>query len=114
MQEKVVRRKKHPKSPWHHHPQQREVKAFSENLLQRGHWSAKAVCRRCGIIINDWEPQTKYGEFFHPVDPENPCVNSGTYSKHGYNSEFLPFMRKRHRRAIHRGARAASKFRFKR
>lgn len=109
--EKQFKRKKHPKSLWHR-PKPRKIHAFSE-LDKKTDFFAdhiKAVCRRCGIIMPDIEPQAHAPEFFHPLDADKPCKNGGTYSR-SYNVEFLPFMRKRNRRAIARGARAARKHR---
>lgn len=64
----------------------------------------KAVCRRCKIVINDSEPATTYGEFYHPVTTEgksSQCPNQG--QTFGVNErEIEPFLRKRERRRLKR------------
>ena len=62
----------------------------------------KAVCKRCHMVLQDFEPCSAQGEFFHPKEaPDGKpswCQNAGkTFTTR--DLEIQPFLRKRVRRA---------------
>ncbi len=65
----------------------------------------KQVCKKCHTVIDDCEPMTPRGEFFHQGNfgdgTSNPCPNASRYFREG-DPEIEPFLRKRARRAIKR------------
>jgi hypothetical protein len=63
----------------------------------------KAVCRRCKCVLNDCEPATAEGEFWHPDTGKKAgkCQNRG--KRFGTSDpEIEPFLRKRERRRLKR------------
>lgn len=62
----------------------------------------KLVCRRCGHIMNDIEPDISRGEFMHAA--RRVCSNSGKFFSLApeHAKEVMPFERKRVRRAAKR------------
>jgi hypothetical protein len=65
----------------------------------------KAVCRRCGLVINDCEPMDSRAEFFHGAKPHQTralaCPND-LKTFYAESPEIEPFMRKSRRRALKR------------
>ncbi len=61
----------------------------------------KAICKRCKYAINDIEPGSPNGEFWHPsVDKSGnriKCINAGKFFDIS-SWEIEPFVRKRVRR----------------
>lgn len=66
---------------------------------------ARAVCRRCFAPLFDREPCGSRAEFIHPA---GECPLAQRYMK---PADFVPWRRKRDRRARRRGARHARKYR---
>jgi hypothetical protein len=70
----------------------------------------KVVCKRCHMVMNDFEPCSPKGEFSHPSGERGgrpiKCKNAGKTFVGG-DAEIVPFVRKALRRTIKR----ASKFR---
>jgi len=65
----------------------------------------RAVCRRCGLIMDDCEPSTQGGEFYHGAAPHQTrarrCRNHrGQFSTD--DVEIQPFLRKSRRRFLKR------------
>jgi hypothetical protein len=76
--------------------------ARDEDFPRTNNWGdRKAVCKRCHCVMNDCEPMSGFGEFWHPsLDKANKphkCRNAGQrfYST---DTELEPFLRKRERR----------------
>lgn len=75
----------------------------------------KMVCTLCKVVIKDFEPSSRRGEFVHPqfgAELEiRKCPNAGLtfFRESGTNLE--SFKHKRLRRAIKRGAKMARKLR---
>ena len=63
----------------------------------------RLVCRRCGHIMSDCEPDTGYGEFMH-ASSRRVCSNSGKFFTLApeHAKEVMPFESKRVRRAAKR------------
>ena len=65
----------------------------------------KAVCKRCHHVMDDGEPFSKNGEFYHKPNfadgKPNHCQNAGK-TFHVNDNEIEPFMRKGVRRALKR------------
>jgi hypothetical protein len=61
----------------------------------------RLVCRRCGHIMSDYEPDAGYGEFGHD---RRVCSNSGKLFSLApeHSKEVMPFESKRVRRAAKR------------
>jgi hypothetical protein len=61
----------------------------------------KIVCRRCGHVMHDYEPDAGYGEFGHD---RRVCSNSGKLFTLApeHSKEVMPFESKRVRRAAKR------------
>ena len=64
-------------------------------------WNNRVVCKKCHYVMNDIEPMSRDGEYWHPISdkygkPIN-CSNSGKCF-HGGDKEIEPFERKRVRR----------------
>lgn len=70
--------------------------------LRAAELDRKIVCRRCGHIMRDIEPDTCYGDFMHAT--RRVCSNSGkSFSLASeYLKEVMPFETKRVRRAAKR------------
>lgn len=68
----------------------------------------KAVCRSCKKVMDDYEPGSSRGEFFHKDThrdgTKSTCANAGKTFVEG-DKEIEPFMRKRERRITKRAAR---------
>jgi len=64
-------------------------------------WHRKAVCKRCHCVLNDCEPSTFHGEFWHPSkDKEGKphwCKNAGKRFS-TQDIELEPFLKKSIRR----------------
>jgi hypothetical protein len=83
----------------------------AENLRNRDfpdatwHSPGKAVCKRCGLILHDCEPNSSRGEFNHRAAPHQTralaCVN---HNKTLYTDDLdlVPFLRKGRRRYLKR------------
>lgn len=60
------------------------------------------LCKRCHIVIDDCEPHSPHGDYFHPRhDPTRrgpPCPNAGKYLSTKDPTELIPFTRKGQRR----------------
>jgi len=73
-------------------------------------WNRKIVCRRCGLVMSDMEPQMGNGEFWHgamytpktPPTPQSTCANAGSTFDLTDTKEVAEFVRKRIRRAAKR------------
>lgn len=68
------------------------------------HW-IKGVCKRCGLIMTDFEPASSHGEFRHFAQPHQTralrCVNKDeTFDMR--DAELVPFLRKSRRRFLNR------------
>jgi len=67
-----------------------------------GRWR-KAVCKRCKCVLNDCEPASWRGEFWHPsVDKDGKphwCPNAGKRFN-TQDMELVPFMPKSRRRSL--------------
>lgn len=65
----------------------------------------KAVCKRCKCVIQDGEPSSHSGEFWHPqFDKEGKphwCRNAGKLFR-AQDMEIVPFIRKKQRRNLKR------------
>lgn len=64
-------------------------------------WKRKAVCKRCHCVLNDCDPFSKNGEFWHPKEDKEGkphwCKNAGLC----FNVQSLdlePFLKKKVRR----------------
>lgn len=67
----------------------------------------RVVCRRCHVVIDDFEPGSPRGEFNHPKKfGDGTAITCTNLSKvfHEDDSEVEPFVRKRFRRAAKRTA----------
>jgi hypothetical protein len=68
----------------------------------------KAVCKTCHTVMDDFEPNSRRGEFYHKPNfkdgTKNKCVNAGTTFVEG-DKEIEPFMRKKERRLQQRNSR---------
>jgi len=68
----------------------------------------RVVCKRCHMVLRDFEPAGSRGEFYHPKG-ESPsgrpirCKNAGITFVGGA-SEVVPFVRKSDRRRIRRNS----------
>lgn len=69
--------------------------------IREAELNRKLVCRRCGHIMNDIEPDFGHGEFLHA---KRICSNSEKYFSLSpeYGKEVAPFESKRVRRAAKR------------
>jgi len=69
-----------------------------------GKWRAgrrheRAVCARCGLVMEDCEPMGTTAEFHHRTDKGRPgCPNAGKTFLGLDSPEVRPFLRKRARR----------------
>lgn len=65
----------------------------------------KAVCKRCGAIMNDCEPCSPNGEYYHPSTDKrgkpHSCPNAGICFSQKH-LEIVPFLRKSVRRRYKR------------
>lgn len=65
----------------------------------------KAVCTRCHVPMQDIEPASAHGEFWHPTKNKegkpHPCKNEGKRFS-TLSPEIEPFLRKAARRRNHR------------
>jgi hypothetical protein len=65
----------------------------------------KAVCKRCHCVLNDCEPSTPHGEYYHPRENKegkpHSCPNAGQMFT-GRDLEIEPFLPKKRRRALKR------------
>lgn len=61
----------------------------------------KGVCRRCHVVMFDVEPESSYGQFYHPrLDKKGKphwCPNAGK-CLNTQDKELEPFLRKAERR----------------
>ena len=64
----------------------------------------KVICKVCGMIIADIEPQLVYPEYWHPVNPK--CPHSRTSPP---ENSYVLFKCKKARRADKRGAKLGRK-----
>lgn len=71
----------------------------------------KVVCRHCHVVIEDWEPMSRHGEFYHQThDREGKprrCPFVGVTFRRD-SPEVEPFLRKRERRNFKRQGRRAA------
>lgn len=73
-------------------------------------WDRKVVCRRCGLVMLDMEPQMGNGEFWHGamytpksrLTSRSACPNAGGTFDLTDTKEVAEFVRKRVRRAAKR------------
>ena len=68
----------------------------------------RVVCKRCNMVLRDFEPCSPKGEFYHPAGESPPgrpvnCKNAGKTFVGG-DSEVVPFVRKSDRRRIKRNS----------
>jgi len=82
--------------------EQNRYQNFPSGPGEVGH--RKAVCRRCRITMDDSEPCSRHGEFYHPRFDKGKaaqCPNQGqTFTAE--DREAMPFVRKAVRRHLKR------------
>jgi hypothetical protein len=73
-------------------------------LPQRGR---RVVCRLCHVVMDDSEPMSAMGEFYHPTLDKNGAPRRCRHKGQSFyidSDEVEPFMRKRTRRTSRRSA----------